>query len=53
MATDNRNAEAESKPAGPGDEEWDKAQAVIDGKVSPTAPGKTADGVEMQDTDDK
>lgn len=42
MATDNSN---EPKAPGPGDPDWDKAQAVIDGRVDPTAPNKTADDV--------
>lgn len=45
MATDNRSTEAKSQPPGPGDEDWDKAQAVIHGEVDPTAPDKTADDV--------
>lgn len=52
MATDNRKAESKSDPTGPGSEDWDKAQAVIEGRVDPTAPDKTADDVATQDVDD-
>lgn len=50
MPEDTRSTRAKSAgtndgPAGPGDEDWDKAQAVLEGRVDPTAPDKTADDV--------
>ena len=42
-----------SDAPGPGDEEWERNQAVIEGRVDPTAPDKTAPDVEVEKDSDR
>lgn len=48
-----KTRENKSDAPGPGDEDWERNQAVIEGRVDPTAPDKTDPNLETEKDSDK